>query len=555
MADQIMRRSYTQKEWTELIEQILLYLSENNPDPSLLLYKTERQALPSFFLNNPLSHYCYPFKGLFLPSGNLDGIVWKPSQGAKPAGKNLLKRYFYYKKDNFKINRQVIWLNTNENWCFLDYRYNFKGKIKLIDIQIPEDFNFSNLIMSALSPELQTNIVKKKPKVNSDQVGPLTVKPNPQNEILLKAPIQYVDQETFNSQSLVNQIRAPSNVYPVLVPKLEENFISSFEENEITKEFLNEEFQIDTEFSTNILNLEDSYFSSKDEEESYDINRKRGRVSSPEPNLNVSGPSSFLIPLSSPLSLTSWDWQWANPSTIFNSGLEYFFDMVSHLICKQLMFQRRFFKKYSIDGEVTLESVRQVCVTVDLQEFPGRIFKSFFEYISENYFYTRPDQLPTIYCLVCGHDIKSHDEKVHKEFFGHLDQSLVNCLQEKAKNMYELVKQYIIFLLKNPNSHERLRTFLFENLHCPFCSGTNGFHLIENHKKWANIWKVDPPIVPVPPVPTNNVYDYTKTTFEWLVDQVPFYIPPFLLSLHYAKYVRTFMECLVTCWNTVRLFA
>jgi hypothetical protein len=69
--------------------------------------------------------YCYLFKGAFLPSGSLDGRVWKPSQSARPTGDGLMKRYFYYKEGNVKINRQVIWLTSDENWCFLDYRYLF----------------------------------------------------------------------------------------------------------------------------------------------------------------------------------------------------------------------------------------------------------------------------------------------------------------------------------------------------------------------------------------------------------------------------------------------
>jgi len=278
---------------------------------------------------------------------------------------------------------------------------------------------------------------------------------------------------------------------------------------------------------------------------------KKLRTLSPEPPLSPS--SSFSSSLSSPLGITSWDWQWASPSNIFNSGLEYFFDMISHLICNQLMFQRRFFRKYGGNADDTLETVRQVYVTFDLKEFPGRIIKSFFEYISESYFHTKGEELPTIYCLVCGKDIKNHDESKHKEFFGHLDQSLVTGFQEKARNLYELIKQYIIFLLRNPNSHETLKAYLTENLHCPFCSGTNGSHNHSQHKLWTKIWNIDPPVVTCAPVPSSNVYDYTKSTFEWLVDQVPFYIPPFLLSLHYVKYIRTFMECLVACWSSVRL--
>ena len=202
------------------------------------------------------------------------------------------------------------------------------------------------------------------------------------------------------------------------------------------------------------------------------------------------------------------------------------------------------------------EKVKQVCITFDPQEFPGNIIKTFFEYISEHLFHINIAQLPTIYCIVCGNDVNNHDLSIHNQFFGQLDKPLVELLSSKANNMYELVKQYIIYLLRNPNSHETMKNVILEHLHCPFCSGTSGCHIELQHKKWTVLWKIDTNNNRdnnEPPLPTQNIYDYTKSTFEWLVDQVPFYIPPFLLSLHYANYLRTFMENLVICWNSVKL--
>jgi hypothetical protein len=502
-------------------------------------------------LNSPLSHFCYAFKGSFLPSGNLDGIVWKPSQGAKPAGKNLLKRYFYYKKDNMKINRQVIWLTTNENWCFLDYRYNFKGKIKLKDIGIPEGFDFANLLLSACTGSPQSLLLNPSSSKKRSKKTATKSSSGEESPILLE-----VGKEQEGLSMPISSTLQYTDIFVKEAPKEESRYLSPFDGCVADEDIFIGDFEFDsTTFSESVFDIP---FSPKDtlEDEDTVANRKRPRATSPDLQYNPASPllPSSLLPTSLGLTSLPWDWQWPTPSNIFNSGLEYFFDMISHLICNQLMFQRRFFKKYAIDGEATLDKVRQVCVTFDLKEFPGGIIKTFFEYVSENYFHIRGDQLPTIYCLVCGHDIKCHDERVHREFFGHLDQTLVASLQDKAKNMYELVKQYIIFLLKNPNSHETLKIFLMEHLHCPFCSGTNGVHIPSQHNQWTTLWKIDPPAVSGPPAPSSNVYDYTKSTFEWLVDQVPFYVPPFLLSLHFAKYLRTFMECLVTCWNSVRLY-
>lgn len=480
-----------------------------------------------------------------------------------------MKRYFYYKKDNVKINRQVIWLVSNENWCFLDYRYNFKGKIKLSEIELPDFFDFRGLLVAsnAISNMGSMSSSKRKQKHNTvegvDDDDVEEIEGEIKQEVDEKAPFALATVTSISSEipssittSSDDSESSSSDLINLDLVKLEEQFISPFEDD-VSSELLQEDtstFPLDNHFGSGsaltLLEFEPPTSPKQEEgDEEFSFFPKRRRTESSSGMGFFS--SSSLIP-AAPMSLTAWEW--TSPSSIFSSGLEYFFDMVSHLICNQLMFQRRFFRKYGIDSDMALEKVKQVCVNFDLREFPGNIIKTFFESISENYFHTNGDQLPTIYCIVCGQDIKSHDEKAHREFFGQLDQGFVVCLQEKARNMYELVKQYIIYLLKNPNSHEKLKAYLTENLHCPFCSGKHGCHHPHKHKQWTTIWKLDPFVSATAPPPlTNNVYDYTKSTFEWLVDQVPFYIPPFLLSLHYAKYVRTFMECLVACWNTVRL--
>lgn len=586
-SNNLLTRSYTQKEWTELIYHILVYLSENDPAPELNFFKSERQIIPSSFLNSSLSHFCYAFKGVFLPSGNLDGIVWKPSQGAKPAGRNLMKRYFYYKRDSLKVNRQVIWLTQNENWCFVDYRYNFKGKIKISDLTLPEDFNIAGLLhaVHTSNPNIfqstPLNVKKKsKPKSKSktsfiedeeeDEEG--NDEDNGRKELLL-SPSKLFDFPQFDTYGITqsdtlfsppqsqtqptsSEITVPHFHYPTyVVPhKSEHHYPPTFDLEECLLHQPTSLFEEETNFDNNISNLfldlepvkPEMHFD--DELNMSSKKRKLDMIETHQPLISIAAPSlSFQSP-----SFVSWDWPSA--SNFFSTGFEYFFDKLVNLLCNQLIFQRRFFQKYSgNDSEAFLTKVRQYGTSVDLREFPGSAMKNFFEYVS-HFCQAKVDELPTIYCLVCGEDVNHHDEHKHKEFFSRLDQSLVISLQEKAGNFYDLIKQYIMFLLRNPSSHEALNTFLMDNLHCPFCSLSGGKHSAVKHQQWIRLWKIEHCLTSnPPPEPSSNVYDYTKSAFEWIVDQMPFYIPPYLLSLHYAKYVKSFVECLVTSWKAVRL--
>lgn len=45
--EDVLERSCSQKEWTDIIQNILVYLSENSPNSTSGFYKTERQMLPS----------------------------------------------------------------------------------------------------------------------------------------------------------------------------------------------------------------------------------------------------------------------------------------------------------------------------------------------------------------------------------------------------------------------------------------------------------------------------------------------------------------------------
>ena len=547
------------------------------------------------FLQSSVSHYCYAFKGVFLPSGNLDGIVWKPSQGAKPAGKGLLKRYFYYKKDNLKINRQVIWLTSNENWCFLDYRYNFKGKIKLGDIGIPEDFNFRGLLMAACASFFQPQSqIKRRRSIKTEDYYDEDVEEDEDDSILEEtinesksattlvktnsntlSPLNYssfIKYEEDLSAALTSS-SSTSSVAPInfeadlLAPQTQQTTATSLTSNS-SHLFLtlldNLEFQLSPSLKLDFADEEDDEFLFSTKKRKTDSLDDLLNLTFPTQNESLPTEDEFLAAapvstnnyLSSTFSSTvSAGWEWANPTNIFSSGLEYFFDMISHLICNQLVFQRRIFKKHGIDSELAREKAKQLSFNFDISEFPGNIIQSFFEFISVSFYQLNVEQLPTIYCIVCGKDCRHHDKKIHQEFFHHLDESLTTLLREKANNMYELVKQYIMYLLKNPNSHETLKKYLEKHLHCPFCSATHGTHNASAHRQWTSLWKMEPSTSASPPPisTTTNMYDYTKTTFEWLVDQVPFYIPPFLLSFHYANYLKTFMECLVSCWNSVKL--
>ncbi len=264
---------------------------------------------------------------MFLPSGSQDGIVWKPSQGAKPAGRSLLKRYFYYKKDNIKINRQVIWLSSNDNWCFLDYRYNFKGKIKLRDISVPEGFDFHGLLEAVYTFTAKTlrAVPKKRAKrslmhAQDGEEEDEEEEDHPTMESSERLPsnsIQHIVSSLFPS-SPPQVMVSPLRVEPLdtTVP-LNDTLIIPFHEE--TEGLFTDEFHlVQNNFSNSMLDLSDVPVSPKDsttsfEEETSFNSRKKARIERPT------------SPLSSLAPLTSWDWQWASPSS-----MKFFFCCFTH---------------------------------------------------------------------------------------------------------------------------------------------------------------------------------------------------------------------------------
>eukprot|EP01116_Phalansterium_solitarium_P016441 TRINITY_DN3824_c0_g2_i1.p1 TRINITY_DN3824_c0_g2~~TRINITY_DN3824_c0_g2_i1.p1 ORF type:complete len:719 (-),score=196.26 TRINITY_DN3824_c0_g2_i1:85-2241(-) len=239
----------------------------------------------------------------------------------------------------------------------------------------------------------------------------------------------------------------------------------------------------------------------------------------------------------------------------FVAPMEYIISTVAEHMCKQLMFKRHVFLRTGIDADALLEKVKLQRVAVDLREFPGRMMTGFFTWLFEYVCRIRSDMLPPIYCLVCGKcNGMPHDEKRHAEFFGRLDPTFVHALRTRVRNVYELGNQFMCFLLRNPQQHQSFRKDFIESLHCPFCSGQNGEHSEEMHQHWLDVLHIEAlesisePLEP--PRPAGNLEHYTKATFEWMLGQVPFSIPPFLLRL---QRIQSFMECLVSLWRTVRL--
>lgn len=189
------------------------------------------------------------------------------------------------------------------------------------------------------------------------------------------------------------------------------------------------------------------------------------------------------------------------------SGYFFFFDIINHLlsydqildlicqnICTQLVFNRRFFRNSGLDSQTLLQSIMQKSVgAVDFSEYPGSMVQSFLLWSYEK-FGLEKKPLPPIYCMVCGRP-DGHDEGVHLKFFESLDQPFVLSLQQKAKNLYELVKELISFLLKFPNSRAAFQSFIQENLHCPFCSEKHGQHSTAVHQEWTATFRIDAPPV------------------------------------------------------------
>jgi hypothetical protein len=156
---------------------------------------------------------------------------------------------------------------------------------------------------------------------------------------------------------------------------------------------------------------------------------------------------------------------------------------------------------------------------------------------------------PPVYCVICG-KADVHDELLHYKFYNSMDKPFVDAMKTKALNMYDLVRELMRFLLKYPHSRKTFCNVIDEHLHCPWCSRKKGVHDRAKHNSWKRLIKDEYSHIPNVPDPSSNLDLYTKSTFEFLMFPMPYYIPSFLLKLNNVK---TFLDCLVCVWKTIRL--
>ncbi|PRP89487.1 hypothetical protein PROFUN_01350 [Planoprotostelium fungivorum] len=113
------RMRWEHSEWTQFNEQLLTWVSQHHPPEDS--YATERLSLFEGGEKVPTLPAYYLFRGKFLPSGNSDGLYWKPSRGEVLVGGQLLRRYHYTTLNGVKLRRQVSYLKTDHRWCFVEY--------------------------------------------------------------------------------------------------------------------------------------------------------------------------------------------------------------------------------------------------------------------------------------------------------------------------------------------------------------------------------------------------------------------------------------------------
>jgi len=98
-----------------------------------------------------------------------------------------------------------------------------------------------------------------------------------------------------------------------------------------------------------------------------------------------------------------------------------------------------------------------------------------------------------------------------------------------------------------PSGHQSFKKVISEQLHCPFCSGKQGNHLVAGHQNWRKVFKLNP-ISEF--YSRRNENSTQKSTFEWLAEHMPFNIPPFLFKF---PYVQSFLECLVIMFQRIHI--
>ncbi|PRP89288.1 hypothetical protein PROFUN_02162 [Planoprotostelium fungivorum] len=135
------------KEWNLLVETILHDVQSRVPPSNsystsrILIYR-ESDTVEDF---QPV---CFLYRGRFLPSGETDGLVWKPSRGAVMVGGTLWRRYHYATFKGEKFKRQVSFLNPESEWCIVEYAKTNSSTtvIRLSELKILPDCDFRLIV-------------------------------------------------------------------------------------------------------------------------------------------------------------------------------------------------------------------------------------------------------------------------------------------------------------------------------------------------------------------------------------------------------------------------
>ncbi|PRP75219.1 hypothetical protein PROFUN_15941 [Planoprotostelium fungivorum] len=187
--------SWDQKQWNVWIEELLVFVNEVNPTDERL-FSTERHLLPGLrdsvrrvterITEDMSSPFCYLYKGKFLPAAKADGLYWKPSQGATPTGRNLLKRYFYTNTPwGLRVRRQVTWLNGSDDWTFIDYRSSTDVKTTLDRLRGPEDFDWHELVKRVAEHKIHKAEARKMRRTGRRKIIPKLEETSSEEEPIL----------------------------------------------------------------------------------------------------------------------------------------------------------------------------------------------------------------------------------------------------------------------------------------------------------------------------------------------------------------------------------
>ncbi|PRP84285.1 hypothetical protein PROFUN_08305 [Planoprotostelium fungivorum] len=141
---------WDQRQWIGFVIQCLSYFIRGQLPPEMSTH--ERLKLPENFGDIVNQIFGYLYKGIFFPSGNEDGHVWRPSQGTKNLRDGLQKRYFYATTSSgVKLTRHVYWMQGHDDWQLVEYRNNnHNGIVHPTQLLGPQGFDWHKLVRMSL---------------------------------------------------------------------------------------------------------------------------------------------------------------------------------------------------------------------------------------------------------------------------------------------------------------------------------------------------------------------------------------------------------------------